>query len=117
MLFLGGRTGIGGTLLTLARFLRHSVHAFGVTTPKPRLLFVTPCRLPVDGPGADETEEGDGPGAEAGCFPDAVCGESGGARLLRPALGGAGESSSIGSIAALDAARAIGSTKDLVSLN
>ncbi len=101
---------------TFARFFRHSVHAFGVTTPKPRRLFATPCALAEEGPEIETAEAGDGPGAVAGCLPPAteVEGEGGGRAALWLPLGA---SSSIGSIVALDATRAIGSTKDLVSLH
>lgn len=102
------RTGWG--LLALALFLRHSVQAFGVTTPKPRLRFdraaaaAVPAGLDVEGVRVGGTEA-------CGCLPpgvdadaDAAGGkaDTGGLSLVPS------ESSSIGSIArggGLDAQR------------
>jgi hypothetical protein len=83
---------------TLARFLRHSVQAFGVTTPKPLLLLDTPCEVKL-GPEVEATDEGERPGAAAGSFPP-VPDEVGGADGDRGGMLGAppGESSSMGSI-------------------
>src|SRR3954469_11107836 len=84
---------------TLARFFRHSVQAFGVTTPRPLRLFDIPCEAMLEGPGPEAAEEGDGPGTGAGCFPPAPD-DVGGAEGDRPGTLRAppGESSSMASI-------------------
>jgi hypothetical protein len=56
---------------TFARFLRHSVHAFGVTTPRPRFLFDTLGATAVGKLGvlAPAEDGADVPGAAAGMLP------------------------------------------------
>lgn len=63
-----GSAGVKKDDSTLARFLRHSVQAFGVTTPRPRRLLLAWALA-----ASCEAAAGDG----AGCFSDVVEGGSG----------------------------------------